>query len=63
MLAWRIALGVFLLNLIYNAQLMIIKPGPLSMLLVILSVGGVISVVRGRKSMQGRNTAAVKPEV
>jgi len=61
MLVWRVALGVFLLNLIWSAQVMTVKPGPLPMLLGILSLGGVISVVRGRKSMQGGNAATVKP--
>lgn len=60
MLLWRVAAGVFLLNLIWSAQLMTVKPGPLPMLLGILSVGGVISVVRGRRSMQDRNVSAVK---
>ncbi|UVA80179.1 hypothetical protein [Pandoraea commovens] len=63
MLLWRVTLGVFLLNLIWNAQLMTFKPGPLPMLLGILSLGGIISVVRGRKSMHDRNVAAVRPGV
>lgn len=63
MLAWRVTLGVFLLNLIWSSQLMTVKPGPLPMLLSILSMGGVISIIRGRKSMRGRNTAAAKSGV
>ncbi|VVE69519.1 hypothetical protein PAN31117_03356 [Pandoraea anapnoica] len=63
MLVWRVTLGIFLLNLIWSAQLMTVKPGPLPMLLGILSLGGVISVVRGRKSIQGPNVAAAKPGV
>lgn len=63
MLVWRVALGAFLLNLIWSAQVMTVKPGPLPMLLGVLSLGGVISVVRGRKSMRGPNVPAVKPGV
>ncbi|MFK0378198.1 hypothetical protein [Pandoraea sp. NPDC090278] len=63
MLLWRVTLGVFLLNLIWSAQLMTVKPGPLPMLLGILSVGGVISVVRGHKAMRKSSAVGAKRHV